>query len=123
MQAFDHEKYILWYSTDSPKLSAYQEYSICLGKESTASDHLKAWVHAMELAYIVNETGPLQVHSDRSLSLLEESLRKVNDIFPALLKELQKAGWDVKNPALLTRPTFRISRTPWAGQVGEKKLQ
>ena len=77
----------------------------------------------MELAYMVNETGPLQARSDRSLELLEESLRKVNNIFPALLKELVKAGWDVENPALLTKSTHRISRAPWSGEVVEKKLK
>ena len=123
MRAFAREKYILWFSTLSPKISIYQEYSICLEKGSTASDHLKAWVHVMELAYMVNETGPLQARSDRSLELLEESLRKVNNIFPALLKELVKAGWDVENPALLTKSTHRISRAPWSGEVVEKKLK
>lgn len=75
----------------------------------------------MELAHLVKEAGPLQVQSDRSLELLESSLRKVNDIFPALWQELTKAGWDVENTALLTRPTYRISRAAWTEQIEEKK--
>lgn len=121
IETFAGEKYILCFSTRARHASTYQEYSICLAKGSTAFDHLKAWIHAMELAHLVKEAGPLQVQSDRSLDLLESSLRKVNDIFPALWQELTKAGWDVENTALLTRPTYRISRAPWTEQIEEKK--
>lgn len=120
MQIFAGEKYILCFSTLSQRPSTYQEYSICLAKGSIASDHLKAWVHAIELAYMINETGPLQVHSARSLELLKESLQKVNDIFPSLLQELRKAGWDVESPALLTRSSYRISHVAW---VENKKMK
>jgi Vitamin B6 photo-protection and homoeostasis len=121
MKAFSGEKYILCFSTRSGHVSTYQGYSIFLVKGSTPSDHLKAWIHAMELAHLVNEEGPLQVHSDHSVDLLVGSLRKVNNIFPALWQELTKAGWNVENPALLTRPSYRISRAAWTEVVEEKK--
>ncbi|KAF8503920.1 vitamin B6 photo-protection and homoeostasis-domain-containing protein [Gautieria morchelliformis] len=123
MQTFAGEKYILWFSTPAQGPSANQVYSICLEKGSAASDHLKAWVHAIELAHTVSETGPLQVHSDGALKLLEQTHRVVNDTFPTLLQELTQAGWDVEKPALLTRPNFMISRTVWPGNAEEKKLK
>ncbi|KAF8579533.1 DUF647-domain-containing protein [Ramaria rubella] len=124
LQIFTNQKYILWASSPKGYFSTRHYYSICLEKGAGASDHLKPWVHAMELAHMVNETGPIYMNSDRLLELLEDSLLKVNDIFPTLLQALVTAGWDVNNPALVTRPSFRISRTAnaaWTGGRVESK--
>lgn len=121
LEIFSDEQYILWFSSSPSRRITTYRYKICLKKPSGPSDQLKAWIHALEFAHTVRATGVSGPYSDRPLELLKDSLKRVNDLFPDFLAMLVKAGWDVDKPALMTRPSFRISVA--LGEGAEEKKQ
>lgn len=105
LRIFAEEQYILGF-TRAPSWyqPTHNSFGICLKKGAHASDQLRAWVHAIELAHLVPEAQEPLEHSE----LLAESLRKVDAIFPDFLAAVKRAGWDVDHPALMIRPSFRL---------------
>jgi len=125
LRVFALEEYLLWVnSTSFTSPSRYHScisLTISLTRESKTPDHLKAWIHAIELAHLINEAGSLSSRTDETLKYLERSLEAVNSTYSQLLSTLALVGWDIHNGALLTTPCLRLRRVHHEQEVDNKK--
>ncbi|KAF8506284.1 vitamin B6 photo-protection and homoeostasis-domain-containing protein [Hysterangium stoloniferum] len=110
LHVFALEEYLLWINASSFTNPSRYHYCISLTKESKAPDHIKAWIHAIELAHLINEAGPLSSRTDETLKCVERSLETVNSTYSNFLPALTLAGWDTHHGALLTTPCLRLRR-------------
>ena len=104
LEIFLHEKYIL--SIASAASSPL--YILISFKEGhQARDHLKAWAHAHELAWMCGGKTPSE--SDSQLSAVRAALESVSQIFPGFEEAAKAAGWKVDEGALVGGSPVAIS--------------
>ena len=74
------------------------------------SDHLRAWLHAAELSYLLCKYAA--PHSSQALLIaIRESKETVEELLPAFLDGIKAAGWslDAAGGGLLTGSPVTIS--------------
>ncbi|OCK81132.1 DUF647-domain-containing protein [Lepidopterella palustris CBS 459.81] len=114
MQLYTDESYIMWFDASN------SEALIVLKKGSTATDQLRAWMHALMLAWRAKAVKQrMSSHAGARLSPadtlleLDLTLRQIRETFPEYAKSLRSAGWDLEIPALETRSGTRtVVKTP-----------
>lgn len=109
LQIFEADRYILQCYFCSP---SHQRFLICLREDASHIDCLHSWIHAMELAYMIRESKLEPLSGEVLSHLLSKSHGKVNhEIFPSLIQNLQRAGWDLNKDAILIKPSYRLGST------------
>ncbi|KIY53481.1 hypothetical protein FISHEDRAFT_68831 [Fistulina hepatica ATCC 64428] len=111
-----NEKYVLWYD-DASLLDDSQVgirlnrelpcLHICLKEGHTSVDHLRAWLHATELSFLLSdgtrsmvvggdtELDDLQTEPNSPLGLLQRSHERVKAAFDDFVSQMQAAAWDI----------------------------
>lgn len=107
IKASESENYIPW--LDGEERSAV----IVLKVGATVEDQLKGWCHALLLAREVNERagtpGVKHWEHEAMIDLIQETLKRQKSGSSEYTRQLQEAGWDVKVPALETKPGCRVA--------------
>lgn len=108
LEVFAHEKYILWCTSDPPRIA------VVLKDGHGPHDHLKAWAHAHEIAPICGR----KLHQrgfDESLAVIRDGLQRVSRMFPLFLQGAQEAGWKTEEGVL-------VGGSPITIAIGEARV-
>jgi hypothetical protein len=111
LDVFVSEQYVLWFNPDT------KTAVIALKDRATTISQLKAWSHALRMAWKFSEAKmeKMDVNPQAIIKMLKETQRTHNNTFDRHLKQLEDAGWNTFTAALETMPGRRIC-------VGELKL-
>ncbi|KAF2840757.1 DUF647-domain-containing protein, partial [Patellaria atrata CBS 101060] len=110
MEIFEREEYVLWY--DEMHSSAY----IVLKNGCSADTHLKAWTHALHVAWRASRHLSMDGKKPRDASLgcfeilsdLRTTLKETSIEFADYARQLKEAGWDLDIAALETSSGCRL---------------
>ncbi|PIL22760.1 hypothetical protein GSI_15454 [Ganoderma sinense ZZ0214-1] len=97
LRAFADEKYILTIAPASPARPLHVLVSFKEGH--SARDHLKAWAHAHEVAWMCGGKTPAEFEA--RLGAVGAALESVARIFPGFVDAAKAAGWKVDEGALV----------------------
>ncbi|KAF4580409.1 hypothetical protein EYR40_003125 [Pleurotus pulmonarius] len=108
-EVFAKEKYLLACEcahTDGASASALRiAMHILLKDGHSAVDHLKAWVHASETAFLLHQHPPPASSngSEDLLRVIQQSYRELegNGRWSAWVEDMKSVGWDVREGAVL----------------------
>lgn len=113
---FEKERYLLWFDGGSKRAA------IALKVGATPSDQLKAWWHALlvskemasqQMQPSADKTADKsQSVTDSMHSALEESLRRISELFDLNVQHLKPAGWIVDSSSLETSLGRRLEIQP-----------
>ncbi|KAF9492579.1 hypothetical protein BDN71DRAFT_1451284 [Pleurotus eryngii] len=88
-------------SSSAPRITMH----VLLKDGHSAIDHLKAWAHASEAAFLLHQLPPPASHNDGEdlLHVVEQSYRELerNGRWNAWVGGMKRAGWDVGEGAVL----------------------
>lgn len=104
LEFFSEEKYVLWFNSYSR--SACQIH-ICLKAGHTPQDHLKAWVHAQEVALLLNRRMPQNFEA--AMAAVQVANSVVEELFQYFVDKAQESGWKIEESALLSGSPRTIS--------------
>lgn len=104
LEMFQDERYVIWHD-EVEKLSL-----IVLKKGATSLDQLKAWSQALLIASAIcgNWSPDYDVATSSATVLLASTLKDVTLRFEDCVREMTRAGWNLKIAALETHSGFRI---------------
>ncbi|KAK6433454.1 hypothetical protein LTR95_010369 [Oleoguttula sp. CCFEE 5521] len=103
---FAAKKYILWYE---PRTIGRQlKVSIALKQGAECIDIIAAWWHAIAMAEAVTGIATGNAGDGGGLSVLEKTMRDVDQLLQKYRKPLEDLGWDLKTGALETRSGRRL---------------
>nr|OQO09255.1 hypothetical protein B0A51_18340 [Rachicladosporium sp. CCFEE 5018] len=103
---FATEKYILWYE---PRTIGRQlKVSIALKQGAECIDIIAAWWHAIAMSETVTGLSTGNAEDEGGLSVLEKTMRDVDQLLQKHRKPLEDLGWDLKTGALETRSGRRL---------------
>jgi hypothetical protein len=108
LNLFSNEDYVLWFNPVS------KHGTIVLNEAATARTQLKAWAHALRVAYVYDQTDPrkrIQENTKESpeIAVMRDTLQEHNSAFPKQLKQLEDVGWDVDKAILESKPGKRFA--------------
>lgn len=125
LNIFSDEKYILSFGGGGNEGLRIQIY---LREDATSRDTLKAWMHAIELAYLARDrrkdkSNVFSFSDDDVLDIIRKSFQVVLQAHSKFCEELAKRGWDLETGALLTSEIarFKIINTDRDMPRGETK--
>lgn len=108
MRIFHHEQYILLPDFHPRAFSPSRRHFYIWFKDSaTTTDHLKAWLHAVEMSRIGVST-PDAYAGTALVSSIASAIKTVNEVLPPLLEKLQMAGWNTTVGAIVTNCSTTI---------------
>lgn len=93
---FTDEKYLLWFDARSRR--SYPELHIILKEGHSPVDHVKAWLHALELA----EVAKVDIQNSDAPTLLahvRSAKRIVDSTFDEFMEAARKRQWDIDSAA------------------------
>ncbi|GJJ10656.1 hypothetical protein Clacol_004883 [Clathrus columnatus] len=117
LHILSREKYILSFMVHS----GTAQLQICLRDDATSADHLKAWIHATELAHRVEERKTVYCSNKDMLDMIDEVYQNISEIFPVFFEGLKTKGWDVGCDFILTKQVNRFRITGSSRSSESKK--
>lgn len=121
VRIFADQRYILWHAPRSGNSRRPRSFYIWSKDKATPTDHLKAWMHALELSrnYLIVGRNKQEATAP---DLMRSTLDSLDRIFPTFLTQLKAAGWDTSVGALVTKPLRAVSIEHSDKSLMEKKL-
>ncbi|KAF8880459.1 vitamin B6 photo-protection and homoeostasis-domain-containing protein [Gymnopilus junonius] len=131
LKLFAEERYIIWFDhqcirhIEGPKERAdvrgFIGLHIFLKESYTASDQLRAWIHAVELCRVVYGRKPDELDT---LDILQEAYDNVTKLQSDFLQKLLSVGWNITDYAILAgSPTAVVTGVSLDNKVEEKKAR
>jgi hypothetical protein len=107
LDLFKDKQYLLWFDRrcllrpESPSIQGFLHIHICLKDGYSTQDQLEAWILAAELCRVISARRGASNVVD-ALGVLEESYRKVVELVPDFVEQMQALGWNTHDCALLS---------------------
>ena len=102
LDLFTREDYVLWFDPHS------KSAAIVLKRQATTKAGLKAWSHAIRIAWTWRIMTQSPAADRDAFSVLETTLQTHNQAFDQQIKQLEAVGWNVATAALETTPGRRL---------------
>ena len=123
LKVFAQERYVLWYTWGGR--SRPVNITIALKEGHTSVDHLKAWVHAVEIAGMCggrHEVEKFKGESDERVALIRKAYATVEETFSVFVEDMRSLGWRIDEGAIITGSpsTIVVDQTEENASRGEK---
>ncbi|KAL4252977.1 RUS1 family protein [Abortiporus biennis] len=108
---FTNERYMIWLDFKQSwwGRDPVKRIHIFLKDDHKPSDHLKAWLHAADVATWCSWDS---VASGNVVEEIKETKEVIEDFYESFVSDLRKAGWDVDAPGLVSGSPKTISVAP-----------